>query len=149
MTVWGRAGRRGPSFLPWFEIRRRRGNWLVGAARLTGGISRRGVAGVLRATYPDASPTPIANDTGRGPISNLIALGDLVVVPLKASRSFRAGRIVGPAEHRKHLAEMAAVRPVEWEAELASRPWPLIYTQCTRLDHDRVQATSAGDRTTA
>lgn len=47
---------------------------------------------------------------------NTIALSDLVVVPLKASRSFRIGRVVGPAEHREHLAELAAVRPVEWEA---------------------------------
>ena len=53
---------------------------------------------------------------------NTIALGDLVVVPLKASRSFRVGRVVGPAERREHLAELAAVRSVEWEAgEVASQ----------------------------
>lgn len=44
------------------------------------------------------------------------------MVPLKASRSLRVGRIVGPAEHREQLAGMAAVRPVEWESgEVASR----------------------------
>lgn len=47
---------------------------------------------------------------------NTIALGDLVVVPLKASQSFRVGRVAGPAEHRGHPAELGAVRPVEWEA---------------------------------
>jgi len=47
---------------------------------------------------------------------NTIALGDLVVVPLKASRSLRVGRVTGPAGHRGHLPELAAVRPVEWEA---------------------------------
>ena len=78
---------------------------------------------MLRAAYPDASPNTIANNTGQvWHFVNTIALGDLVVVPLKASRSFRVGRVVGPAEHREDLAEMAAVRPVEWEAaEVASQ----------------------------
>jgi hypothetical protein len=86
------------------------------------GISRQELADVLRAAYPGASPNTIANYTGQiWNFVNAIALGDLVVVPLQASRSFRVGRVTGPAEHRGHLAEMAAVRPVEWEAaEIAS-----------------------------
>ena len=123
MTVWVVRGGEDLKFLPWFESEDVVG---IGWPELPGspvGMSRQDLAGVLRATYPDASPNTIANNTGQiWNFVNTIALGDLVVVPLKASRSFRAGRIVGPAEHREHLAEMAAVRPVEWEArELASQ----------------------------
>lgn len=72
---------------------------------------------MLRASYPGASPNTIANNTGQiWNFVNTMALGDLVVVPLKASRSFQIGRVVGPAEHRVHLAGLAAIRPVEWEA---------------------------------
>jgi predicted Mrr-cat superfamily restriction endonuclease len=84
--------------------------------RSPAGISRQELADMLRATYPDAPPNTIANNTGQiWHFVNTIALADLVVVPLKASRSFRVGRVVGPAEHRDNLAGLAAVRPVEWE----------------------------------
>jgi hypothetical protein len=67
--------------------------------------------------YPGASPNTIANYTGQiWNFVNAIIVGDLVVVPLRASRSFRVGRVTGPAERRANLAEMAAVRPVQWEA---------------------------------
>ena len=73
---------------------------------------------MMRATYPDAPSGTIANYTGQvWNFVNTIALGDLVVVPLKASRSYRIGRVNGPAERRKSMAELAAVRPVEWEAK--------------------------------
>ena len=123
MTVWVVRGGEDLKFLPWFESEDVVG---IGWSELPGspvGMSRQDLAGVLRATYPDASPNTIANNTGQiWNFVNTIALGDLVVVPLKASRSFRVGRIAGPAEHREHLAGMAAVRPVEWEArEVASQ----------------------------
>jgi len=104
-------------YLPCFEAENVVG---IGWGELPGspvGMSRQELAGVLRAAYPDASPNTIANNTGQvWNFVNTIALGDLVVAPLKASRSFRVGRVVGPAERREHLAELAAVRPVEWEA---------------------------------
>jgi restriction endonuclease len=37
-------------------------------------------------------------------------------VLLKASRHFRAGRVIGHAERRPSLPDLYAVRPVEWEA---------------------------------
>src|SRR5438067_12165650 len=78
---------------------------------------------MLRAAYPGASPNTIANYAGQiWNFVNAIAQDDLVVVPLKASQSFRVGRVTGPAEHRGRLVEMTAVRPVEWEAaEVASQ----------------------------
>ena len=123
MTVWVVRGGEDLKFLSWFESENVVG---IGWSELPGspvGMSRQDLAGALRAAYPDASPNTIANNTGQiWNFVNTIALGDLVLVPLKASRSFRVGRVVGPAEHREHLAEMAAVRPVEWEArEVASQ----------------------------
>ncbi len=117
MTVWVvRAGGE-LKYLPLFESQDVVGIGWSELARSPVGMSRQDLAMVLRATYPDASPNTIANNTGQvWNFVNTIALGDLVVVPLKASRSFRIGRVVGPAEHREHLAELAAVRPVEWEA---------------------------------
>jgi predicted Mrr-cat superfamily restriction endonuclease len=116
VTVWVVRGGEDLKFLPWFESEDVVG---IGWSELRVspvGLSRQELAGVLRAAYPDASPNTIANNTGQvWNFVNTIALGDLVVVPLKASRSFRVGRVVGPAEHREHLAGLAAVRPVEWE----------------------------------
>lgn len=123
MTVWVVRGGEDLKFLPWFESENVVG---IGWAELPGspvGMSRQGLAAVLRAAYPDAPANTIANYTGQiWNFVNTLALGDLVVVPLKASRCFRVGRVVGPAEHREHLAGLAAVRAVEWEAgEVASQ----------------------------
>lgn len=117
MTVWVVRGGEDLKYLPWFESEDVVG---IGWPELPGspvGMSRQELADVLRAVYPGASPNTIANNTGQiWHFVNTIALGDLVVVPLKASRSFRVGRVTGPAEQREDLAEMTAVRPVEWEA---------------------------------
>ena len=123
MTVWVVRAGEDLKFLPWFESEDVVGIGWSELPRSPVGLSRQELAGVLRATYPDASPATIANYTGQvWNFVNTIALGDLVVVPLKASRSFRVGRVTGPAEHRGHLPELAAVRPVEWEAgQLASQ----------------------------
>ena len=123
MTVWVVRGGEDLKYLPWFESEDVVG---IGWSELPDspvGMSRQELAGVMRATYPDASPNTIANYTGQiWNFVNTIALGDLVVVPLKASRSFRIGRVAGPAERRGYLTELAAVRPVEWEAsELPSQ----------------------------
>jgi hypothetical protein len=113
----GGPGGRGTEVPALVRVRGCREHRLVGTARSPVGLSRQELAGMLRATYRDASPNTIANNAGQvWNFVNTIALGDLVVVPLKASRSFRVRRVVGPAEHRGHLPELAAVRPVEWEA---------------------------------
>jgi restriction system protein len=102
VTVWVVRGGEHLKFLPWFETEDVVG---IGWSELPVspvGMSRQELAGVLRATYPDASPNTIANNTGQiWNFVNTIALGDLVVVPLKASRSFRVGRVVGPAERNQ------------------------------------------------
>jgi predicted Mrr-cat superfamily restriction endonuclease len=123
VTVWVVRAGEDLKFLPRFESEDVVG---IGWSELPVspvGLSRQHLAGVLQAAYPGASPNTIANNTGQiWNFVNTIALGDLIVVPLKASRSFRVGRVVGPAEHREHLAELAAVRPVEWESrEVASQ----------------------------
>jgi predicted Mrr-cat superfamily restriction endonuclease len=123
MTVWVVRGGENLRYLPWFDSENVVGiGWPelpVSALKM----SRQELAAMMRATYPDAPPGTIANNTGQiWNFVNTIALGDLVVVPLKASRSYRIGRVTGPAEHRESLAELAAVRPVEWEAkEVASQ----------------------------
>jgi hypothetical protein len=123
VTVWVVRGGENLKYLPWFESEDVVGIGWSELPRSPIGMSRQELAGVLRATYPDASPHTIANNTGQvWHFVNTIALGDLVVVPLRASKAFRVGRVVGPAEHREHLAELAAVRPVEWEVrEVASQ----------------------------
>jgi restriction system protein len=123
VTVWVVRGGENLKYLPWFESEDVVGIGWSELPRSPIGMSRQELAGVLRATYPDASPHTIANNTGQvWHFVNTIALGDLVVVPLRASKALRVGRVVGPAEHREYLAELAAVRPVEWEArEVASQ----------------------------
>jgi restriction system protein len=117
VTVWVVRAGEDLKFLPWFESENVVG---IGWAELPGspvGVSRPELEGMLQAAYPDASPATIANNTGQvWNFVNTIALGDVVVVTLKASRSFRVGRVVGSAEHRGDLAGLAAVRPVEWES---------------------------------
>jgi predicted Mrr-cat superfamily restriction endonuclease len=117
VTVWVVRGGEDLKFLPLFESEDVVG---IGWSELPVspvGMSRQELAGVLRATYPDAPPNTISNYTGQvWNFVNTIGLGDLVVVPLKSSRAFRVGRVVGPAEHRERLGELAAVRPVEWES---------------------------------
>jgi len=117
VTVWVVRGGEDLKFLPWFESEDVVGIGWSELPRSPVGMSRQELESMLRATYPDASPSTIANNTGQvWNFVNTIALGDLAVVPLRASRSFRVGRVVGPAEHREHLPDLAAVRPVEWEA---------------------------------
>jgi predicted Mrr-cat superfamily restriction endonuclease len=123
MTVWVVRGGENLRYLPWFDSESVVG---IGWSELPESalkMSRQELAAVMRATYPDAPSGTIANYTGQvWNFVNTIALGDLVVVPLKASRSYRIGRVIGPAECRESLAELAAVRPVEWEAkEVASQ----------------------------
>lgn len=70
----------------------------------------------MRVTYPDALAGTIANNTGQiWNFVNTIALGDLVVVPLQASRSYRIGRVVGPAERRENLPSLS--RCAQWSGK--------------------------------
>src|SRR6266851_1091624 len=117
MTVWVvRAGEK-LSFLRSFDAENVVGIGWQDLAESPLTMSRPELAQAMRASYPEATPNMIANYTGQvWNFVNTIALGDLVVVPLKASKSFRIGRIAGPAERRNDLAQLCAVRPVEWEA---------------------------------
>jgi len=104
VTVWVVRAGEDLKFLSWFESEDVVGIGWAELPRSPAGMSRQELQGMLRATYPDAPPGTIANYTGQvWNFVNTIALGDLVVVPLKASRSFRIGRIVGPAERRQHF----------------------------------------------
>lgn len=117
MTVWVVRAGENLKYLPLFESKDVVGIGWLELPRSPVGLSRPDLEGMLRATYPAYTPNTIANNTGQiWHFVNTIALGDFVVVPLKASKSFRVGRVVGPAEHRENMAGMAAVRPVEWEA---------------------------------
>jgi len=79
------------------------------------GLSRPELADLVARTYPDASPATVANYTGQvWNFVNTIALGDLVMVPLKNSKSYRLARIVGRAETRPMLRRLSAVRAVDW-----------------------------------
>lgn len=117
VTVWVVRAGEDLKFLPSFESEDIVGIGWSELPRSPVGMRRQELQGILRATYPDAPLNTIANNTGQvWNFVNTIALGDLVLVPLKGSRSFRAGRVAGPAERREPLAELAAVRSVEWEA---------------------------------
>ena len=151
MTVWVVRGGEDLKYLPWFESEDVVGIGWSELPRSPIGMSRQELAGVLRATYPDASPNTIANNTGQiWNFVNTIALGDLVVVPLKASRSFRVGRVVGPAEHREHLAETGRGAAGGMGGHGGGCPGPgRRSAQCPGVDHDGLQAASAGGRTAA
>jgi Restriction endonuclease len=123
VTVWVVRAGEGLRFLPWFDSESVVG---IGWSELPVSplkMSRYELAELMRATYPNASVATIANYTGQvWNFVNTISLSDVVVVPLKASRTFRIGRVAGPAERRKSLPELCAVRPVEWDAkEVASQ----------------------------
>jgi predicted Mrr-cat superfamily restriction endonuclease len=123
VTVWVVRGGENLRYLPWFDSESVVG---IGWSELPESplkMSRPELAATMRSTYPDAPAGTIANYTGQvWNFVNTIALGDLVVVPLQASRSYRLGRVIGPAERRKNLTELIAVRPVEWEVkEVASQ----------------------------
>jgi hypothetical protein len=117
VTVWVVRGGENLRYLPWFDSENLVG---IGWSELPESalkMSRQELAAVMRAMYPDVSAGTIANNTGQvWNFINTIALGDIVVVPLQASRSYRIGRVAGPAERREKLPELVAVRPVEWEA---------------------------------
>ena len=118
LTVWVVRGGENLRYLPRFDSENIVG---IGWSELPESplkMSRQELAAMMRATYPDALAGTIANNSGQvWNFINTIALGDLVVVPLQASGSYRIGRVVGPAERRENLAELVAVRPVEWEAK--------------------------------
>ena len=118
MTIWVVRGGKDLQFLPWFDTESVVG---IGWSELPESplrMSRQELAAMMRATYPDAPANTIATNTGQvWNFVNTIALGDLVVVPLTAGKSFQIGRVVGVAERRESLAQLTAVRSVEWEAE--------------------------------
>ena len=97
LTVWVVRGGENLRYLPWFDSENIVG---IGWSELPESplkMSRQELAAMMRATYPDALAGTIANNTGQvWNFINTIALGDLVVVPLQASRSYRIGRVVGP-----------------------------------------------------
>ena len=121
MTVWVVRGGENLKYLPRFESESVVG---IGWSELPESplkMTRQELAAMIRAAYPDVSAGTIANNTGQvWNFINTIALGDLVVVPLQASRSYRIGRVTGPAERRENLPELVAMRPVEWEAKEVS-----------------------------
>jgi restriction system protein len=83
---------------------------------LSGITSKIETRAVVESTYPDASPARIANWTGQlWRMINGIAVGDLVVTPLKLRQKIAIGRIAGNYVYRADAPPgFRHVRKVEW-----------------------------------
>lgn len=82
------------------------------------GLTRPQLEGLIASTYPASSPATVSNYTGQvWHFINTISPGDLVVVPLESSATFRVAQVLGQAESRPELPAFCAFRTVEWLAE--------------------------------
>ena len=83
--------------------------------RSPAGLTRPELSDLMAATFPDASDGTIANCTGQvWNFVNTIALGDLLLVPLANSKSYRLARVIGRPESRPTVSRLATVRVVDW-----------------------------------
>jgi hypothetical protein len=82
------------------------------------GLTRQELAERMASTYPTSKPGTVNNYTGQVWLFiNTMAPGDLVLVPLERSASFRVAQVTGKAESRSDLPGLCAARDVEWLAE--------------------------------
>jgi hypothetical protein len=82
------------------------------------GMTRPQLADLMALTYPDRSPATLSNYTGQvWHFINTIAPGDLVLVPLERSASYRVAQVTGKAASRPDLEAFCAVRAVDWLSE--------------------------------
>lgn len=83
---------------------------------LTDATTRKAVHGLVRAAYPDATEGKINNFTGQlWALRSRIAIGDLVVLPLKTTSQIAIGRVTGPYQYRDDPDPTRRhVIPVDW-----------------------------------
>ena len=68
------------------------------------GLTRPQLTGLITSTYTDSSAATVSNYSGQvWHFVNTIAPGDLVVVPLEGSATFRIAQVLGQAESRPEL----------------------------------------------
>lgn len=119
MTMWlvraGKAGEReklaletGSAVIGWDEL-----------PDLTSCTTRDGLRSLLKATYPDQKPKTLMSwESQVWPFRETIAVGDLVVLPLKTRSDIAFGRVKGPYQFRSDLpGGHLHTRPVEWLKE--------------------------------
>ena len=82
------------------------------------GLTRPQLAELMASTYPDSGTGTVSNYTGQvWNFVNTISPGDIVVVPLERSLTFRVAQVTGKAETHPELSDHSATRQVEWLAD--------------------------------
>ena len=65
-----------------------------------GGLSREGIKERVWATYPDNSPNQIGATAGQlSRFAHGIAVGDIVLTPIKSTRQVLIGKVTGGCQH--------------------------------------------------
>lgn len=87
---------------------------------LTPCTAREALRSLLKATYPDQKPKTLMNwESQVWPVRETVAIGDLVVLPLKTRADIAFGRVTGAYRYRSDLpGGPLHTRPVEWLKEL-------------------------------
>lgn len=114
--VWlVRAGRHGER-VSWALDNQVAGGGFREVDDLTEAITREAVGDLVRAGFPEANANLIANYTGQlWALRERIAVGDLVVLPMRTSGQIAIGRVVGGYQYLPDLdPERRHVRPVQW-----------------------------------
>lgn len=108
----GRAGEREQ----WALTNGVSGGGFFEVADLTAATSREAVAARVAAGFPGAADGKIQNFTAQlWALRERIAVGDLIVMPLKNTPRLAIGRITGPYEYRADPdPSLRHVRPVQW-----------------------------------
>lgn len=85
-------------------------------ADLSGASTREAIHELVRKGFPDATEGKISNFTGQlWALRSRIAVGDLVVLPLKTTSQIAIGRVIGPYQYRDDPDPTRRhVVPVEW-----------------------------------
>ncbi|MGV2980643.1 restriction endonuclease [Camelimonas sp. ID_303_24] len=113
---------------------------------------RANLAAALQATYPDEKGKTLTNwESQLWPFAHMMAVGDLVVMPLKTRAAIAIGRVSGPYRYRIDLGDARHTRPVEWLCETPRNAFAqdLLYSFGSFMTVCRVQRNDAEKRVTA
>lgn len=107
---------------------------------------------VLEVTFPDEKGKTLSNwESQLWPFAQMMAKGDLVVMPLKTRSAVAIGRVAGPYTYRTDLGEAHHTRPVEWltEAPRSAFAQDLLYSFGSFMTVCRIHRNDAEARVTS
>ena len=112
--------------------------------------SRDELATLLRKTYPDAKPKKLTNwESQIWPFAHVMAVGDLVVMPLKSRPAIEIGVVNGPYAYRPDWPEGSQhTRSIDWIAEVPKNKFgqDLLYSFGAFMTVCRIRRNNALER---